>query len=65
MYDLVKHDEGDDMSKVPRVSLAEVSQATGKMLAGDSTRLNVGAAPTLDDLTQSLPVRSRKCKASP
>ena len=54
MYDLVKHDEGDDMSKVPRVSLAEVSQATGKMLAGDSTRLNVGAAPTLDDLTQSL-----------
>ncbi len=53
MYDLMKDKESDDMTKSPRVSLAEVSQATGKML-GNSAHLNAGAAPTLDDLTQSL-----------
>lgn len=55
MYDLVKNEESGDMSKRARVSLAEVSQATGKMLnRGDSAHLNEGAAPTLDDITQSL-----------
>ena len=55
MYDLIKNDESGDMSKRERVSLAEVSQATGKMLnRGDSAHLNEGAAPTLDDITQSL-----------
>ncbi|MYM34446.1 AAA family ATPase [Duganella sp. FT94W] len=43
------------MSKPPRVSLAEMSRVTGKMLNhGDSQHLTAGAAPTLDDLTQSL-----------
>ncbi|CAN7352255.1 sigma-54-dependent Fis family transcriptional regulator [Pseudoduganella sp. LjRoot289] len=43
------------MSKPQRVSLAEMSRATGKMLAqGDSLHLNAGAAPTLEDLTKSL-----------
>jgi two-component system, NtrC family, response regulator HydG len=55
MYDLVKDDEGGDMSKPPRVSLAEMSRVSGKMLQhGQGLQLNAGAAPTLDDLTQSL-----------
>ncbi|GJI86958.1 sigma-54-dependent Fis family transcriptional regulator [Rugamonas sp. R1(2021)] len=55
MYDLVKDDESGDMSKPPRVSLAEMSRVSGKMLQhGDSQHLKAGAAPTLDDLTQSL-----------
>jgi len=55
MYDLIKNEESGDMSKPPRVSLAEMSRVTGKMLnQGDSQHLAAGAAPTLDDLTQSL-----------
>lgn len=55
MYDLIKDNEGHDMSKRNRVSLAEVSKATGKMLnRGDSEHMNEGAPPTLGDLTQSL-----------
>ena len=43
------------MSKADHVSLADVARSTGKMLnRGDSLHLNEGAAPTLDDLTQSL-----------
>jgi two-component system response regulator HydG len=55
MYDLIKDEESGDMSKPRRVSLADVSHATGKMLhTGDSAHLNAGATPTLEDLTQSL-----------
>ena len=55
MYDLRKDEPEPDMSKRSRVSLADVSSATGKMLnRGDSEHFNAGAAPTLDDLTQSL-----------
>jgi transcriptional regulator with GAF, ATPase, and Fis domain len=55
MYDLVKDDDQPDMTKRSRVSLADVSNATGKMLnRGDSEHFNAGAPPTLEDLTQSL-----------
>lgn len=54
MYDLVKQD-GGDMNKRERISLAEVSRTTGKVLnRGDSEHLNEGAPPTLEDITQSL-----------
>ncbi|HAT29609.1 MAG TPA: sigma-54-dependent Fis family transcriptional regulator [Janthinobacterium sp.] len=43
------------MKKAEHVSLAEMAKSTGKMLSrSDSLHLNEGAAPTLDDLTQSL-----------
>ncbi|SFV05593.1 sigma-54-dependent Fis family transcriptional regulator [Pseudoduganella namucuonensis] len=43
------------MKKKQHVSLAEMARSTGKMLArGDSDHLNEGAAPTLEDLAQSL-----------
>jgi two-component system, NtrC family, response regulator HydG len=43
------------MRKAQHVSLAEMARSTGKMLArGDSAHLDQGAAPTLDDLAQSL-----------
>ena len=54
MYDLVKQD-GGDMNKRERISLAEVSRTTGKVLnRADSEHLNEGAPPTLEDITQSL-----------
>lgn len=43
------------MAKMKRVSLADMSKVTGKMLnRGDSDHMNEGEPPTLDDLTQSL-----------
>jgi DNA-binding NtrC family response regulator len=55
MYDLMKDDNDPDMSKRHRISLADVSSATGKMLnRGDSDHWNEGAPPTLEDLAQSL-----------
>lgn len=55
MYDLIKDDHEPDMSKRRRISLADVSSATGKMLnRGDAEHFNDGAPPTLEDLTQSL-----------
>lgn len=43
------------MKKAEHVSLADMAKSTGKMLSrSDSLHLNEGAAPTLDDLTQSL-----------
>jgi two-component system, NtrC family, response regulator HydG len=55
MYDLMKDNDDPDMSKRNRVSLADVSNATGKMLNRDDlAHLIEGVPPTLDDLTQSL-----------
>lgn len=43
------------MKKTQHVSLADMARTTGRMLTrGDSARMDAGAAPTLDDLAQSL-----------